>query len=1492
LKPTGWLTRLATFGAMAALGGVTVAACQTAPGGENLGEAQSAQFANGGFESGAANAPPQSWTVQTFLNPNPNGITIQTPQTRAGLNLAAGGVANTFTLASAGGPGSQQDMALGAAASLRWPRYGNQCAIVNGPNAAATSGNPNTTGANENVNSLSQSMVIAAADVDPSDMQVHVRFVVAPVLQDPTGHANNQQPYFFIQLTNVTHANAVLYEDFNFSAQPGVAWQNLTVGGIDTYYTDWQLVDIAPGVANVAVGDTVKIEIIAGGCSLGGHWGEVYVDGFGTLIPGLFVTGTGPAQANSGANITYTLNYKNGSPSTACVTAANCPSPTESCIGGFCAENGVTIDFTPPPGTTFQSIVPPAGATCGPPAALVPGSTATITCTFTNPVPAGASGSFNITVNITAAAPGQIVAGTYDIHSNQETPLLGNKIVTNIGCALDTDCPAGNWCNEAAKKCTPTLANGVVVPTDTGHVAPQTVLNGVCTVAAGALVCTSKVCDTADNDCGYKNGDGPCNAGNGGTVCRSAVCDTDLKCGYANGDGPCTPGPTGNGAKVCRSGFCSDNGLCEPVGECFVDADCIAADWCNETTHVCTPKLTNGTQVPTDPAHANPTLNGTCAAADGPVGATVCVSGVCDPNDGKCGIANGDPGCTPATGPVVCRSTACSINDHCEPLGGCNVDADCTGGNWCNETTHTCTAKLANGVTLPNDPAHMAPEPTLNATCNPAAAALVCQSGVCDTDNKCGFLNGDGPCVAGASAACRSGVCDADNKCGYANGDGPCVPGATGNGPVVCRSTACSVSLVCEPLGGCDVDADCSGGNWCMESTHTCTAKLANGVAVPTDPPHAGPTLNGVCTVAAAGLTCVSGVCDTKDNKCGYANGDGPCTVANGPVDCRSGACSVSGVCQPSGGCTVDADCAAGNWCNEAAQMCTPKLANGTPVPTDGPHTNPTLNGTCTSAAGALVCLSGVCDPADNDCGLANGDGPCTVANGPVVCRSGACSTNGTCEPLGGCNVDADCAAGNWCNEGAHMCTPTLANGTPVPTDGPHTNPTLNGTCTTAAAALVCQSGVCDTKDNECGYANGDGPCTMTNGGTVCRSGMCGIAGTCIPSGGCVTDADCTTGNWCDESTAACLPQLPNGTVVPSDPPHTNPTLNGTCSAAAGTLVCKSGVCDTKDNECGYANGDGPCSAANGDSVCRSGICGSNNVCVACVMDSQCPGTAPHCNSTTNTCVQCVTAAQCSGGTPICDSATSTCQPCNGDQGSGTSDPCGTTAAPFCFLSGATVGACGKCATNADCAGHTGNICNTGTGLCVAGCLLDTDCTSADWCNASGSTPGMCVPKLPNGTALPSTPSSVAMCTAAVGARVCVSGVCDPKDNTCGLANGDGVCADSEQCRNNSCDSATMTCVMPACAVDAQCPSGDYCTTAGACAPKLPLGQTCSGNNQCQSGDCQQVCTEIIGSGNGLSCAASESRSTGEGGGAALVGLLLAAAGISRRSRRRSLGLR
>jgi len=796
MKPTTSFVRGSWF----ALIGAVAACTTTQPEPERTANTQSAVWTDGDFESGPANqVPPAPWVLNDFLNPNPAGYTPQNPQTYAGLNFTAGGVPATLTIQAA--TLSQPDPDMGPLASFRWPRYGTKCGKINEHSR-------NSNGRGQNINQLTQTMTVTTGDVDQSDGKVHVRFVVAPVLEDPA-HPVNQQPYFFVQLTNETRGGAVVYSTFNFSNEAGVPWQTQVTGALTYRFTDWQLVDIAPGAPAINVGDSVKLWLVAAGCALGGHEGMLYVDGVGTSVPGLFVSGSGPAQANAGTNITYNLSYTNGSPSVSCTTPANCLPSTQACVGGFCAETNVVIKFTTPPGTTFQSLTPPAGATCTTPAV---GTAGTITCTFTNPVGPGANGTFNVSVGVPANTPaGPLVCGNYSIQSTQETPLIGSKIVTEIGCTGDTDCTGGNWCHESATvACLPKLPNGSALPNDPPHTNPT--LNGMCSQAAATLVCASGVCDT-DNKCGLLNNSGPCNSG---TVCRSTICDTnDHKCGYANGDGPCTVGTQTND----------------------------------------------------------------------------CRSLVCDMNDGKCGYVVGDGPCTTQNQVTVCRSGACSTNGNCEPMGGCNVDADCTGGKWCNEAQHMCVPKLANGTIVPSDPTHT--NPTLNGMCTMAAGTLVCVSGVCDTN---------------------------DNKCGYADGDGPCT---TQNAGTVCRSGTCSTNGNCEPMGGCNVDADCMGGNWCNETAHMCTAKIANGGAIPNDGPHMNPTLNGTCTMAAGTLVCVSGVCDTHDNKCGYANGDGPCTTQNAGTVCRSGACSTSGVCEPVGGCIVNADCMAPTpICDPNSHMC------------------------------------------------------------------------------------------------------------------------------------------------------------------------------------------------------------------------------------------------------------------------------------------------------------------------------------------------------------------------------------------------------------------------------------------------------------------------------------------------------------------------------------------------------------------------------------------
>ncbi|MFO0589685.1 MAG: hypothetical protein U0441_19255 [Polyangiaceae bacterium] len=1623
---------------------------QDAP--ERAGQAHQAVFANGGFETGVNGAVPPSWTVGTFLNP---GVTISTPQTEAGLNLSSGGVALT-TIKTATTPESKTDPDLGSSATLRYPKFGKACVVVNNT----------TSGKNKNVNVLSQTMTVGAGDIDPADGKIHIRFVVAPVLENPN-HNLNEQPYFFFHVANVTKGTT-LYEDFNFSAQAGVPWKSSN----SIYYTDWQLVDIAPDGAALEQGDQVELEIYAAGCSLGGHWGRLYVDGIGSVVPGLFVSATGPAAASAGSDITYTFTYKNGSASGA---------------------SSVVVEFNTPPNTTYSSLSAP-GLTCTKPAA---GSAGKVSCAV-GALAAAAFGSFEVTVHIDAAATGSIVNGNYDIYATSVSPLLGAKVTTLLGCSADADCGAGQWCKLAAPSaCTPTLANGSHVPTDAPHTSP--VLNGTCTAGAASLTCASGVCEPADDLCGYSNGVGPCDAdgiqcrsgvcdlgdskcgyqndtgpctvANGPTICRAMVCDPDdLKCGLANDNGPCTAanaavvcrsgvcGPDGrcgygdnigpctgeDGATVCRSGVCGE-GICAPDLGCQSDAECSGGKWCNLTIPDCEPPAPNGSPLPGDALHEVPVLDGACTAEAGalvcasgvcdafddlcgyrndsgpctianegsvcrsgvcdlfdsrcgyqngagqcsPANAAlvcrssvcdpdgqcgyandsgpctaatalaVCRSGVCDGSDNLCGFADGDGPCTSETANLECRSGACSAAGVCMPPGACYADADCQSSEWCSLTLHACLPDRANGVPMPTDPPHV--DPILNAECTAGASALVCVSAVCDAgDNKCGYANSSGPCTAAnAEIVCRSGACDPDHACGYANEHGPCT---AANAAVVCRSGVCSANGTCMAAGGCNADADCPASKWCHIAVHQCTARIPNGGAVATDPPHESPALTGDCTAAAGALVCESAACDPADDKCGLLNGTagcdpenadivcrsstcdlsdgkcgllnghGSCTAGNAEVVCRSGACSPNGsVCIPAGGCAVDADCGPAEWCHTATFACKPKLANGAAMPTVAGHA-PALAGKCTALAASAVCASGVCDAADDKCGYANdhgpcsaadqsvvcrsgrcdsssvcappgackvdldcdvdtefcdtaghtcavklpngapllvvgahappldgkcdaleskvvcasavcdadnlcgyasGTGPCTAEDAGVVCRSGTCSPNGSiCIPSGGCGVDADCGAEQWCNTELLACVPKLLNGASIPTVAAHA-PELAGKCTVENAKSVCDTGVCDKADDKCGYAAGDGPCDAETGALVCRTGACSVVGLCVQPSACFVDADCDEKvAYCDTAAHLCAAKLANGAAMPSVTGH-SPVLDGSCNKYSAPIVCQSGVCDPADDKCGHANGQGPCDAASAEVVCRSGLCAlagpNEGLCVECAADDACEGAEAVCDLAKNECVQCTkdASAACEGATPICAVSSDKCAPCDGDLGAGTELSCPDAASPLCFLAGPMAGECGKCMTNADCAGHaSGPFCDTEKGTCGDACHVDADCPEGQLCDA-------------------------------------------------------GVCADEPK------DPVLVHIAL--CKSDAECPSSRYCAADGECVSKLSDGETCASANQCQSSLCESgECLSpdhTIPVGNGLFCA-TRPGSDSQNSTLVMLGFLAAITGLAARRRR------
>ncbi len=390
-------------------------------------EAVQALFDNGGFESGGLT----SWTESTFYNP---GLLCTTGGSC--INRSAGGTDKTYVVGTAGGGAMSQTDAHSA---VRFPRFGDYSAVVN------------YEGSSNNANSLKQTTTVTSDDVDV-DGKVHVRFAYAPVLENP-GHGATEQPFFYIGVKNITKGGAMLYDKFAFSGQAGVPWQ-----GSYVLYTDWQIVDIAPGAGQLDVGDTIELEVIAAGCSAGGHYGYVYVDAFGAFIPGLSISATGPASVSRTQNITYEYTWANT---------------------GNVAIDNVVLTSVAPANTTYVSN--DAGCT---------NSSGTVTCNLGTKAP-GANGTVHITFNVGMGASGSINHGNYSIAGTGFAQIIGPLVTTTV----NPDFPPSGFTSGTPASGTYGApyshdfdADGVPAPTYsvyTGAVPPGLTLNAVLGVLSG-----------------------------------------------------------------------------------------------------------------------------------------------------------------------------------------------------------------------------------------------------------------------------------------------------------------------------------------------------------------------------------------------------------------------------------------------------------------------------------------------------------------------------------------------------------------------------------------------------------------------------------------------------------------------------------------------------------------------------------------------------------------------------------------------------------------------------------------------------------------------------------------------------------------------------------------------------------------------------------------------------------------------------------------------
>lgn len=223
-----------------------------------------AVFENGGFEQNDFTG----WTLGGGSNP---GLIGAEPFVFASIPAVS--------LGTTPGPVSIVGNITDAQApALTLPRVGGFTAKIN----------DEATGAR--VTTLTQRDVLTNADIDAGDGLPHIRFSFAPVLDDPQ-HSAREQPYFYVVMRKVSD-NSILFEQFTYSGQAGVAFEN---GTGSWKFLPFQNVDATLSLADI--GEEIELTVVAADCSQSGHGGYVYVDGFGSSTVPPVGGGTTPVVA-------------------------------------------------------------------------------------------------------------------------------------------------------------------------------------------------------------------------------------------------------------------------------------------------------------------------------------------------------------------------------------------------------------------------------------------------------------------------------------------------------------------------------------------------------------------------------------------------------------------------------------------------------------------------------------------------------------------------------------------------------------------------------------------------------------------------------------------------------------------------------------------------------------------------------------------------------------------------------------------------------------------------------------------------------------------------------------------------------------------------------------------------------------------------------------------------------------------------------------------
>jgi uncharacterized repeat protein (TIGR01451 family) len=148
------------------------------------------------------------------------------------------------------------------------------------------------------------------------------------------------------------------------------------------------------------VGDTVEIEVVAAGCTQTGHGAWVYVDAFGSSIPGGNIVTSAASAVRPGDSLAYRFRVVNG---------------------GNAALGAAIARVTVPAQTTFASV---SDNRCSQSAGVV-------TCNF-GALGVGDAVDFDVIVNVSGGASGTITLGDYSIEGTGYPALLGPAFNTTV----------------------------------------------------------------------------------------------------------------------------------------------------------------------------------------------------------------------------------------------------------------------------------------------------------------------------------------------------------------------------------------------------------------------------------------------------------------------------------------------------------------------------------------------------------------------------------------------------------------------------------------------------------------------------------------------------------------------------------------------------------------------------------------------------------------------------------------------------------------------------------------------------------------------------------------------------------------------------------------------------------------------------------------------------------------------------------------------------